>query len=266
MSRYLSSLLLLGFAAPLFGQTDLIPPKYLKGQTWAVIVGVSDYQIDRLDLSVAADDAIAVGRWLYHDGFPPVDTSRMALFLDLAATRANIITGLEWVAEQAGPDDRISFYFSGHGSPEGLAPSDFGTTASGNLLEHGTIKTILKKSASHQIMLIIDACHSQGSESAIYIGAVSDLLNGYVNSGITILSSSNVEQSSYEYGESGLSYFTHYFLQGIREGYANKNNDAYITIEEAYEYVRLNVQVMTDGDQTPQRGGDVDPNMILRLY
>lgn len=247
-------------------QITLFNPRYLEGETYAVIVGVSDYADDRLDLSVAADDGLAVARWLHEEGFPPVMAEKMVLLLDHDATKNNIATALDWVAAKATSKDRIIFYFSGHGAPEGLAPTDYRIARGENLLSHGLIKTILRKSESRQVLLLIDACHSQGSESAIYIGAVSDLLNGYVNSGFSIVSSSTIDQSSYEFAESGLSYFTHYFLQGIREGYADKDQNGIITIQESYDYSRLNVQVMTEGEQIPQTGGDFDGNLVMRKF
>lgn len=248
----------------LSAQNRLLSPASLQGETWAVVVGVSDYLEDALDLSVAAEDAMGIARWLHLDGFPPVIAEKMVLLLDHDATLNNITTALGWVADHAGPNDRIIFYFSGHGAPEGLAPADFDIQRGGNLLSHALIKTILNRSNSHQILLLIDACHAQGSEDAIYIGAVSDLLDGYLNSGMSILSSSTIDQSSFEFAESGKSYFTHYFLQGITEGFADKDQDQWITVQEAFEYARLNVQVMTGRDQIPQAGGDYNGTMILR--
>ncbi len=162
-------------------------------------------------------------------------------------------------------DDRVIFYFSGHGSPEGLAPADYRGEDGSHLLLHSAIKTILRQSLSRQILLVIDACHAQGSEDAAYIGAVTDLLASYNNSGMTILSSSNADQSSFEYAESGKSFFTHYLLQGIQQEFADYNKDQIITLREAYEYARLDVHVMTEGAQTPQEGGDADPHIVLRL-
>lgn len=265
MPRFTLFLLaILPFFHSIQAQITLLNPRYLEGETYAVIVGVSDYMDDRLDLSVAADDGLAVARWLHEEGFPPVMAEKMVLLLDHDATKNNIAAALDWVAAKATSKDRIIFYFSGHGAPEGLAPADYTIEGGGNMLSHGLIKTILRKSESRQVLLLVDACHSQGSESAIYIGAVSDLLNGYVNSGFSIVSSSTIDQSSYEFAESGLSYFTHYFLQGIREGYADKDQDGIITIWEAYEYSRLNVQVMTEGEQIPQTGGDFDGKLVMR--
>ena len=95
---------------------------------------------------------------------------------------------------------------------------------------------------------------------------LSDLLNGYANSGISMLLSSDISQSSFEFKGVGLSFFTHYLLQGMRQGFANKDNNRIITIMEAYQYVRLNVEVMTGGEQTPQIGGDFDPDIVMKIW
>ncbi len=249
----------------LHAQITLVHPKYMEGNTYAVLIGVSDYVEDALDLSVADKDAIAVNHWLTTKGFPPLTADRIRVLTNRNATKANILAALRWYAMLAGEKDRIIVFFSGHGAPDGLAPADFRTADGGNLLLHSEIKSILKTSRSSQLLMMVDACHAGGSESAFYIGAVSDLMNGYLNSGISLLLSSDIKQSSLEYPEVGLSYFTHYLLQGIEQGYANKNGDNLITINEAYEYVRLNVNVLTQGQQTPQKGGDFDPSIIMRM-
>lgn len=258
--------LLLYTSLSVFAQTNLVHPKYLKGETYAVVVGISDYVDDRLDLTVADKDALAIGRWLRNHGFPKLDDAHLNLLTNQQATKANIILALQKVARSAGPDDRIIFYFSGHGAPEGLASADYRLSDGGNLLQHETVKTILKLSRSTQTLLIVDACHAGGSESAMYFGIFTDLKNGYLNSGISMLLSSDISQSSLEYPAVGMSYFTHYLLQGIEKGYANTNKDNLITIDEAYDYVRLNVQVLTDDQQTPTKGGDFDPSIVMRLY
>ena len=244
----------------------LINPAYLEGETYAVVVGISDYHADPLDLSVSAEDGRAFADWLAQGGFPPVSEEKMIMLLDHDATLINIELALNWMASQAGAKDRIVFFFSGHGAPSGLAPTDFRLQDGSNLLTHSSIKTILKKSQSTQVLLIIDACHAQGSEAAIYFGAVSDLLHGYANSGISMLLSSDITQSSFEFKEVGLSFFTHYLLQGMRQGYANQDNNRIITIMEAYQYVRLNVEVMTGGEQIPQIGGDFDPDIVMKFW
>lgn len=257
--------LLLYVSTPVFSQVSLVHPKYLKGETYAVVVGISDYEDDRLDLTVADKDALAIGKCLSKHGFPKLDDQHLFSLTNRQATKTNIIQALQKVARSAGPDDRIIFYFSGHGAPEGLASADFRLADGANLLSHQAIKSILKLSRSTQVLLIIDACHAGGSEVATYFGIFSDLKRGYLNSGISMLLSSDISQSSLEYPEVGLSYFTYYFLLGIEKGYANKNNDNLITIQEAFDYAKLNVQVLTKNEQIPTQGGDFDQSIVMRL-
>ncbi len=266
MLRFIAFLsLLLYFSIPVFTQVSLVHPKYLKGETYAVVVGISDYIDDRLDLNVADKDAFAVEKWLRNHGFPKLDDAHLTLLVNHQATQANIISALQKVARSAGPDDRIIFYFSGHGAPEGLASADFRLADGANLVSHQAVKSILKLSRSTQTLLIVDACHAGGSEVATYFGIFTDLKQGYVNSGISMLLSSDISQSSLENPAVGLSYFTHYLLEGIEKGYANKNQDNLITIQEAFDYVKLNVQVLTQNKQIPTTGGDFDQSIVMRL-
>lgn len=247
------------------GGISLAHPKYLKGNTYAVIVGISDYVDDALDLSVADKDGLAFNKYLRTHGFPALRADQVQLLLNHDATLGGIIKALQWLTTVATAQDRVIFFFSGHGAPNGVAPADYRRTDGGNLLTHYVIKSHLKQCLSTQVLMVVDACHAGGTESASYLGAVGDLLNGYKNSGIAMILSSNIQQSSREYPSEGLSYFTHYLLEGIVGGYANRNKDNLITLGEAFEYVKLNVHVMTNETQTPQTGGDFDPNIVMRL-
>ncbi|MEL6254479.1 MAG: caspase family protein [Bacteroidota bacterium] len=264
IKKFIFLLLLISFPNLLL-KSQLVHPKYLKGETYAVIVGITDYQEDRLDLSVASNDAFMMADYLKKHGFPVLDNDHMQVLTDQRATKNNILAALSWATRVAGKDDRIVFFFSGHGAPEGLAATDFNTLTGANLVYHSSIKSLLKKSKSSQMLMIVDACHSGASESAFYMGAVKDIVKGYRNSGITMLLSSSASQSSLEYGSVGLSYFTHYLLEGINQGFANKNGDNMITIQEAFDYVKLNVDVLTEGTQTPQKAGDFDRSIVMRL-
>ncbi|MEL6673503.1 MAG: caspase family protein [Bacteroidota bacterium] len=247
----------------LWAQTGLVHPKYLKGKTYAVLVGISAYEAPVNKLSISHKDALAMEQFLSLHGFPRLTSAEMRVRTDASATYEQLVNDLIWVAEKAGPDDRIIFFFSGHGSKDGLAPVDYGPTQ--QILSHTLIKSLLGRSRSRQIIMMADACHSGGMDGAVYLGMVTDMVQGYRNSGITMLLSSSHAQTSLEYAAEGLSFFTYYFLQGVLGGYADKNGDKMITVQESFDYTRLNVQVMTEGRQTPQLAGDIDPSIVFRI-
>ncbi len=133
-----------------------------------------------------------------------------------------------------------------------------------NLLEHWEIKSILKKSPSQNKTGIIDACYAGALGSSWYIGMVSDLLYGYVDSGIALFLASTGDQKSKESSLIRQGYFTYFLLKGM-QGEADFNRNKAITLGELHQYVLDKVSNATNRTQTPILAGDYDVNKVLRV-
>ncbi len=81
-----------------------------EGRKLAIVVGINRYPIKRLDYAVA--DAQKVAEKLGELGF------EVTLILDEEATREKIFTVLGTELKQTKPEDRVLFYFAGHGLTE----------------------------------------------------------------------------------------------------------------------------------------------------
>src|SRR5688572_1645873 len=86
------------------------------GETWAVIVGVSNYQ-NITKLNFADKDAKAFNDYLL-DPLVNVKPSNVKLLLNDQARAAEIYGALEWLQQSVKENDRVIFYFSGHGDVE----------------------------------------------------------------------------------------------------------------------------------------------------
>jgi glycosylphosphatidylinositol transamidase (GPIT) subunit GPI8 len=89
------------------------------------------------------------------------------LLLDTAATRKNIITSIRGFLKNAGPNDNIIIYLSGHGNEDQLADGDYyfipqeadaddvsGAVKSSDIVDN------FKKIRAKRCLLIVDACYS----------------------------------------------------------------------------------------------------------
>lgn len=244
----------------LHAQIKLLPPEELFADTYAVIVGVADYPTGALNYT--DDDAYKFYGHLRSSESYSVPDENIILLMNREATKANMVAALEAVVKAAKTTDRIIFYFAGHGAKEGLLPIDHNNLT--NLLEFWEVKSILKKSSSQNKTCIIDACHAGALGSSWYIGIVSDLLYGYVDSGIALFLASTTAQTSKESSLIRQGYFTYYLLQGMK-GIADYNQDKAITLGELHHFVLGKVSDATAQSQTPILAGDYDVNKILRI-
>lgn len=83
-----------------------------RSRVFAVLAGITDYETAS-DLPFCADDAIKLEESLQETGLLHAQSSMLT---DRAVTRESIRLALAQVAREAGPDDVVLFFFSGHGN------------------------------------------------------------------------------------------------------------------------------------------------------
>ena len=164
---------------------------------------------------------------------------------------------------QATKDDLLVFYFSGHGVKDEngqlyLAVRDTERhLLTGTSIEAAYITAQMDRSHSKRQVLILDCCHSgafaYGAKSgdAQLVGTASAFEGtGY---GRVVLTATDSTQYAWEGDQvigSDKSVFTHYLLEGLKTGEADRDGDGLITIDELYEYVYEHVVTETP-KQTP---------------
>ena len=143
-----------------------------KGNTYAVIAGISNYQDDKIkDLNYAHKDAEAFADHLTSVSGGSVPNENIKLLLNEDATISNIYAALNAVKQKIKSKDLLYFYFSGHGDV------DDGLYKLGFLLAHDTphknyltnairiedinrLANDLSVQKNVKVVLITDACHS----------------------------------------------------------------------------------------------------------
>lgn len=134
-------------------------------QSHAVVVGINRY-VDDAPLKFAVNDARAVhdvliGRY----GFAP---ENVRLLLDEQATSANILRAMAAVGRASEVDDRVVFFYAGHGHTlpgrSGdvgfLVPHDSRTDDDSTLLPWKTLVATTDFIRAKHVLFIMDACYS----------------------------------------------------------------------------------------------------------
>jgi hypothetical protein len=158
----------------------------------ALLVGVGRYanpanNLTGIDLDINAMTAVTELM-----GFAP---GSVRVLSDEQATKANIVDGMQtWLVDGVGPNDRVLFYYSGHGThfkdtngdetdgeDEAIVPHDVGVVERDgqrlgvNYLVDEELATFIAGIPSRNVLVIIDACHSGTatrslSQDASYFG------------------------------------------------------------------------------------------------
>jgi len=233
------------------------------GDTWALVVGISDYQ-HQTDLHYAHRDAGAFVQYLRSPAGGSIDTARLKVLLNEKATMANLAMALDELLERVNPGDFVIIYFSGHGDVETRlsakpgyllcwdAPSRVYTSGGAyNVRDLQDFVTTLSSEKMAKIALYIDACHS-GSLAGGSTGAsiTNETLAKQFARETKILSCQSNELSleSSKYG-GGRGLFSFHLINGLYSE-ADQNNDQVVTLHELDRY--LNEWVPKDADPNPQ--------------
>ena len=232
--------------------------------SWALVVGINKYKNVR-PLNYAIEDASAIKNMLINDfGFP---RSNVNVLLNNEASQSNIKKQLNALVRSAKGNDRVVFYFAGHGMTEtsGLDGTDMGFLLpvegdADNLyltaIPMDELKRISIMSKAKHMMFLVDACYGglaaqntrslQNSDVPNFIEKIS---NDFSRQIITAGGKSEevLEKDDWEH-----SAFTKNILSGLKQKRADLNSDGIITGSEIGMYLKEHVSLDTDSFQTPQ--------------
>ena len=132
----------------------------------------------------------------------------------------------------AGRDAILFVYYSGHADNQALH-------AGAELLELEVLQRLVQGSSASFRVLVLDACRSgsltrvKGAQKTTpFAVLLEDELGG---EGLALLTSSTSDEDAQESDALQGSFFTHFFVSGLR-GAADRNGDGSVSIEEAYGY------------------------------
>jgi hypothetical protein len=180
---------------------------------------------------------------------------------------ANVRKAIARFYDQRKRDDLLLLYFSGHGVKDEqghlyLALRDTESTLlAGTAIETAFITGRMDRSVSKRQVLVLDCCHSgafaAGAKAAqgVSVGTA-EAFEG-VGVGRVVLTATDSTQYAWEGDriigdDTQSSLFTHFLIDGLKTGAADRDGDGLVTVDELYDYVHEQV-VTTTPRQTPHK-------------
>lgn len=251
--------------------------------TFAVIIGIANYENQNINLNYANRDAEVFAEYLKSraGGFVPDENIR--LLTDTIATTAAIYNALKWLRdkcelnkiENEGKPVKVYFYFSGHGDVETDTKANLGFLIAYNTPANNYINNAVRiedlNNYAHtlsvdlaaDVVIITDACHSGKLAGSDNKGSflVGKELSTAREKEIRIASCLPQELSNEdERWGGGRGVFSYYLINGLK-GLADKNKDDFVTLYEIKSYVDSSIAadpVLKEGKlkQTPVLEGN----------
>jgi hypothetical protein len=220
--------------------------KYILGQKYALLIGISNYSNSANNLNYSAKDATDFQNALTHYG--NFKKENIKLLINENASRENIRKAIEgWLKSNIKENDLVIIYFSGHGTQipdsdgdeadgldESLIPYDFDNTDMSSLISDDIFAYWIRNLQSKKILIVFDNCFSGGAakQKGVSLPGVKgelgkddfliDLSRELPKKGTALLAASKANQVSFESPEFKNGVFTHFLLNSIS---ASSDND-----------------------------------------
>jgi hypothetical protein len=168
--------------------------------------------------------------------------------------------------KNAGENDRVVFYFAGHGETAelGLEEGDIGflLPADGDTedlyfsaIDMEELKRISKFSKAKHMLFLVDACY--GGLAAVNTRSLTTNTANYLDKIVDenarqIITAGGKDEKVIEKDDWEHSAFTKNLLSGLKDKKADQNQDGYITGSEIGFFLQEHVSLDTDNFQTPQ--------------
>ena len=245
------------------GLTQGIGDGDIYDNSWALIIGINDYE-NVPDLHYAVEDALAIKNMLINEF--NFSRNNVRVLIDKEATQSNINREMSKLLKSAGVNDRVVFYFAGHGETEALGLEE---VATGFLMPSDAdvenlyfsaipmedLRNVSKFSKAKHMLFLVDACYS--GLAAVNTRGLSTNSPNYIDK-ITqenarqIITAGQKDEKVLEKDEWEHSAFTKNLISGLKDKKANSNGDDFITGSELGFYLQEKVSLDTENSQTPQ--------------
>lgn len=205
---------------------------------YALVVGISNYGDESLNLSSPKDDAKRLYDVLGKD---PLYVR--SIIQNQHAKKETVLSELTKIIRAARSEDCIVFFFAGHGEDGYLLMADKME------LSYSELISLFKKAKAQHVYCFIDACHS-GSIKKQFAKRNTMLQL----SGVNFVMACRDNQLAAESNWIGHGYFSQALNKGMN-GDADKDENGQITLLELYNYIKSDVAKRAKSenvDQTPQ--------------
>lgn len=223
MKRIAITLISMLFALTLSAQT-----------TYVLLAGISNYDDPRNNLMSSTRDVKDLKAV-----FDQFSNTKTVLITSKYATAENITKKLNAILTLAKKEDRIFFFYSGHGIKDNMV------CYHGGLYNYGALLKMFAKAKTDQVYAFFDCCFSGSAKKFAENTAYTS------NHKMTLfLASRDDEVSVEDHNLIRNGFFTQALLKGLR-GMSDKNHDKAVTVSELYAYIYQDVLKQND-EQHPQ--------------
>ena len=247
-----------------------------KGNYYAVVIGIGNYQDDRIPkLKYATVDAEEIYNVLTDQQYGNFPENQVKLLIDEQATYNNIKSAIgTWLKRNTLKDDTVVIFFAGHGAPED--EKTYWVTYNANIddlygtaLSNDEIADMLDRVEAKKMIAFLDSCYSAATinrtDKKRSIIIVKDPFQKFKGKGRVIITSSDGKEQSVEIDAFGHGIFTYYLLKALK-GDADRNGDGYIELDEIWDYVKYRVTNTArryGRTQTPILDGSYSAGIVL---
>lgn len=208
----------------------------MDARTFVLVTGVSNYGNEASNLSQTTKDAKRFKELM------ETQTKDITLLTSKNVTYSNVLEKLRAICNRAQANDRVIFYYSGHGMPGAICGYD-------SPIPYDDIIEVLNTSSAKEVLCFIDACHAgtmaQNSTDKSWMKAVKE------SKGKAFFVGCRPDEYSFESPFVGAGYFTQALLKGMR-GKSDSNRNKEITVMELFKYVYGDVLKHSNKEQHPQ--------------
>ena len=219
---------------------------------YALLIGISNYTTDLNPLPSAVKDVAALKEVLIDPAIGGFAANDVEVLTDVDETA--IRKGISRLFANRKNDDLVVLYFSGHGVTDSRNDFYFSgiSTDKNDLLSTAVSSDYVQKAmnqrGSKRQVLILDCCHSGAFPKGMTAKDIAkvNLSPKLGGEGRAILTASDSTQYAFEQEDFELSLYTHFLVEGLRTGAADRDDDGDVTVDELYEYVRDKVKSVNE--------------------
>ncbi|CAN2045535.1 hypothetical protein GMMP1_150012 [Candidatus Magnetomoraceae bacterium gMMP-1] len=265
-----------------FSNIEDVP--YLQGSrrpnAYAAIFGISNYKNMNTPL-LGRQDAVSIKKYLTHHGLFMEDKEHIKMRLDNEATLSEMRKLIKnWLKRITNKDSYVFIYFSGHGVPDLKNKTPYLMPYSGDSNAPKStcypikeLKEDIENLPTPHVVAVLDACYSGQGKSSISSAKPAfweiEIESPFQSEAKgVILTSSNWNQTSWEWEDKSHGIFTYYLMEAMLKG--DKNNNGWVDADEVYDYVKVKVpekaKKLYGMDQHPQKIGKTVGFQLTRAW
>ncbi|MCA6621460.1 MAG: SUMF1/EgtB/PvdO family nonheme iron enzyme [Pseudanabaena sp. M165S2SP1A06QC] len=233
---------------------------------YALLIGISNYTKGLDPLPSAVKDVDALRQVLLNPEIGSFADGDVVVLKD--AEKGAIETAIYHLFANRKPDDLLLLYFSGHGVTDDRRDFYFsGTSTSKEALPPTAVSSVyvqseMDRSRSQRQVAILDCCHSGAFPKGMKakdIGTVDIKLGG---EGRAILTAADSSQYAFEQEGFELSLYTHFLVEGLKTGAADRDEDGDVSVDELHVYVEGKVKSVNNS-MSPKFFGQKEGHRIV---